>query len=959
MTSIRLGQFFLAMILLISAANLQPAQALPPSPNLTTTQAIAPQLATHANNAPSAPAAPNDRLIGLDLNEINMQPASNGFEWVELKNNYWLEIDISGYKLSNEEGMWFVFPTLPPVPPETFVLVIFDGMGSAANDTDPSDKRITLHSPPDMVNVLNDQAGQLSLYGRGTRTFLPLIANNLSENTSDEPSLPWREAGVPPIAMRDFVAWGTAPTDAPGPKAEAAIAAGLWQKDMFVPLDFEGTTVAMQGKTIGRYPGRYLYNFVETDWLIYSSGDVTQGSDNKNLAPDILSPVANTTLINIQRPEIIWSPLDLVESYQVQIDDEATFATPLISGTVAGTFYSALPNSNLNYGRYYARVKAFFNNKTQSAFSPSVVFTLAKTITLASKSTADTLPNFSASPNADLPVSITAPAKDTKSLDLHNLWTNQGAWDTAHAKPENAKDVLLYNNFSTIQAMAKYYGGNLSQDRIAYEFCKNYGERELDLCPINLTRRILAWNKGENFRLLLQWALNGTEVQSYTITERDDYTDEIVNALANRIPVIIFVNYQRSMSAGITTNMLSRDKLIGITPLFRQPHMFVHPRFLVQVKAQVTIFIPKNAPVANAPARRDEDLNNNGVSDLNDDTDGDGVSDFDERVRFQSPFGGLDLANADSDGDLVPDKTEIFAYTKDHRYADIDRDGKRNEIDPDSDRFWDDRSRDGCEDANRNGFYDSQATGNNKETNNADPSQEKDCKNPEISITSPAAGAKIDACLADLQGEIVSVPDMKILTAEIIAAKQQSHVQLSFTKSSDRYTFKQKLPLFKGKNTVLINATNADGGSDQELLVLSCDRAADLHLQLTWGQIGRDVDLHLLRGSAALNSKDDCYYANANPDWGDAGNPDDNPKLDVDCISNCTVENIYFTAPKPGIYTVIAYYYNDKSQGPAVPQVTINARGKTYKLGPRTLAKTGDQWTVATIEVTATDIIVR
>lgn len=85
--------------------NLQPVQASPPSPNLTTSQAIAPQLATRSSNTPSPPAAPNDRLIGLDLNEISIQPASNGFEWVELKNNYWLEVDISGYKLSNEEGI--------------------------------------------------------------------------------------------------------------------------------------------------------------------------------------------------------------------------------------------------------------------------------------------------------------------------------------------------------------------------------------------------------------------------------------------------------------------------------------------------------------------------------------------------------------------------------------------------------------------------------------------------------------------------------------------------------------------------------------------------------------------------------------------------------------------------------------------------------------------------------------
>jgi hypothetical protein len=111
--------------------------------------------------------------------------------------------------------------------------------------------------------------------------------------------------------------------------------------------------------------------------------------------------------------------------------------------------------------------------------------------------------------------------------------------------------------------------------------------------------------------------------------------------------------------------------------------------------------------------------------------------------------------------------------------------------------------------------------------------QREKLQKPRTTITSPATGSKIDACLADLQGEIVSVPDMKILTAEIITAKQQSHMQLSFIKSSDLYTFKQKLPLFKGKNTMLINTTNANGGSDQELLVLSCDHATDLHLQLT------------------------------------------------------------------------------------------------------------------------------
>jgi hypothetical protein len=952
-----------AMLLLLSTTQLHFAQTSTLSNVITTNQSAEETIAHSPVMPPSkkeSAQASNVRLIGLDLNEIMIQPAVNGFEWVELKNTFWNPIDVSGYRLSNEEGMSYIFPNLPPLPPDTFVVVIFDGAGNSADETDVSDKRITLHSPPGMVNVLNDQAGVLSLYERGSRVFMPLMMNNLEDGRNDDAPLPWRGAGVPPRAIRDFVAWGTAPTDVPGSKADRAILEGFWQKDMFVPLDFEGTTAAMTGKTIGRYPGRYLYNFTDSDWIVYGTVEVTQGAENKQPTPFMLTPSNGDTFVKNQKPKFMWTPLDLVENYQLQVDDDPNFSSPAISATVnfnTATPFSFEPASNMNYGRYYARVRALFFNKTQSAFSPSVVFTLANTVNVSTQF------NRTASEEVQiaLPISMSSPGKDTKMLDLHNLRNSQGKWDAPHTKPENAKDAILYTNFNLIQAVAKYYGGNLSQDRIAYEFCKNYGIPELDLCPIKATDRILSWNNAENFRLLLQWALNETELTRLPL--RKETADEIKLAIDKKVPVIFALTKKdsaiRSLQSIVVVDFDTLATVTGISGTSpNNPQIF--DAFLgISFGYDIYVLIPKSAPLANKPARSDEDINGNGISDLNDDSDGDGVSDFDERNRFKSPLGGLDLSNPDSDGDLVPDKTEIFAYTKDKTFADIDGDGKRNEVDPDSDQYWDDRSRDGCEDANRNGFFDSQATGNNKETSNADPSQEKDCRNPEITISSPASGSKIEACLADLKGEIVSVPNMKLLTAQIITAKEQSHIQLSFSKVSDRYTFNQQLPLFKGRNTVIFNATNEEGGSDQELLVLSCDRAADLHIQLTWSQIGRDVDLHLLRTSGGFDTDDDCYFSNKNPDWGDAGNPDDNPKLDVDCILNCTVENIYFTAPKPGTYTVIAYYYSDKGRGQALPQVTINARGQSYKFGPRALAKSGDSWTVATIDVTATGIFVR
>jgi hypothetical protein len=102
------------------------------------------------------------------------------------------------------------------------------------------------------------------------------------------------------------------------------------------------------------------------------------------------------------------------------------------------------------------------------------------------------------------------------------------------------------------------------------------------------------------------------------------------------------------------------------------------------------------------------------------DVDGDGVSAFDEKVRF-----GTDPGRPDSDGDGVLDLNDIreYVFAADGawdrggthlvttgpgmlgfvRIADVDGDSRRKELDADNDG---DGCRDGVEDANGNGVFD-------------------------------------------------------------------------------------------------------------------------------------------------------------------------------------------------------------------------------------------------------------
>ena len=78
------------------------------------------------------------------------------------------------------------------------------------------------------------------------------------------------------------------------------------------------------------------------------------------------------------------------------------------------------------------------------------------------------------------------------------------------------------------------------------------------------------------------------------------------------------------------------------------------------------------------------------------------------------------------------------------------------------------------------------------------------------------------------------------------------------------------------------------------------------------------------------------------------GDPDDNPSLDVDCITSCTIENIVLEDAFNGTYTIKVHYYSDHGRGPGSPRVRVWVAGQQLDFGPRQMSN-GQVWDVATV----------
>ena len=151
------------------------------------------------------------------------------------------------------------------------------------------------------------------------------------------------------------------------------------------------------------------------------------------------------------------------------------------------------------------------------------------------------------------------------------------------------------------------------------------------------------------------------------------------------------------------------------------------------------------------------------------------------------------------------------------------------------------------------------------------------------------------------------------------------------------------IPLFAGDNHITVSGINADNSNcSKTITIRSVVDLALFRAQLTWDG-STDMDLHMVRNSGGTGysngggGADDCNYSNCNVglagtgtnsiSWGTGGEEDD-PKLDVDCIScGNGIENIWMNQiTEDGIYRVYVDAFSGTETGVTV---TMSILGTT------------------------------
>jgi uncharacterized protein YfaP (DUF2135 family) len=177
------------------------------------------------------------------------------------------------------------------------------------------------------------------------------------------------------------------------------------------------------------------------------------------------------------------------------------------------------------------------------------------------------------------------------------------------------------------------------------------------------------------------------------------------------------------------------------------------------------------------------------------------------------------------------------------------------------------------------------------------------------------------------------------------------------TDESGNYSF--TAPLFCGVQLVKSVWTNQAGSY---VVVTEVTREgcvdADIQLTLSWDDLGRDFELHLIKPGGALNDNaTDCTWTSCigtGPDWGVQGEPSDDPVKDVDNVGNFGPENIFLVDPEPGIYTVMVEHWG-VGDPEADGQLTFNVAGKTTVVNVENLSPQ-HVWSVGTVTWPSGDV---
>ena len=159
----------------------------------------------------------------------------------------------------------------------------------------------------------------------------------------------------------------------------------LWQNDRLVlelnNVQFRTSAATPDGVWIGgNYSGggqdpvafdRYIDDIL-----------VARTPDDDVVSPSLTQPTlkAPTSFTAVQRPTVSWNSVSGAVSYDIEIRNLATNATPVTQNAVAGTSFT--PSANLGIGRMEARVRAVSLTGAKSKWSVPRAFTINTPVTL-------------------------------------------------------------------------------------------------------------------------------------------------------------------------------------------------------------------------------------------------------------------------------------------------------------------------------------------------------------------------------------------------------------------------------------------------------------------------------------------------------------------------------------------------------------------------------------------------
>ena len=349
----------------------------------------------------------------IQLNEV-LFFAPEGIEWVELYNSGSYPANIDLFEITNEKGEGYTIPVeLPEVPPNGYVVILFDGLGSEHNDYHFDNGFAVLH--------------------------VDTLSGDVFDNTSDTCTLYSGTYGGSGSRI-DFVAWGDYAHD--GHYVNNAEEYGSY-----------GPVAA--NETIGVHPDVYG-TAIRNPWVIYAEDETTRGTKNAIPAPVPVVPFDNSGLRN---DEISFSWRDWfinVKEYHLEVDDANDFSSPVISVRTESSVYHL--EESLPDGTYYWRVKTITEKSEESSWSKIHAFKIeANTRSEPIKSN-------------DLGVVPLLQRRDTYLLCPGCAETGEHPWDTPHKKEESSDcpHCKHYCGRACVAMVNRYFLGDLSQDRIAY-----------------------------------------------------------------------------------------------------------------------------------------------------------------------------------------------------------------------------------------------------------------------------------------------------------------------------------------------------------------------------------------------------------------------------------------------------------------------------------------------------------